>query len=185
MVSSARAHPRSRQALLAPPARPARRVPCPALGHPPRSNLGPAVQRGLGVPPSHSWPRNLARMCRHLPRLLPGDPRTPSSSKGTPQQPLPCCSRNMPLHHESSPSSQAPQTQIPSGGPESSLSRLCQTPPPNNHAFQSTEALAFHPRFFPLHPRDLGPESQRNPPFSSKSSQYALGKSPPPAQAPG
>nr|KAF6360745.1 synapsin I [Myotis myotis] len=72
----------------APPARPARQVPCPALGHPPRSSLGPAVQRGLGAPPSHSWPRNLARMCRHLPRLLPGDPRTPSSKPAPPRPSL-------------------------------------------------------------------------------------------------
>lgn len=184
MVSSARAHHRNRQALPAPPARPARGVPCPALGHPLHSNHGPVAQALLDVQPSHSWPRNLARMCNHLPRLLPGDPHTPSSSKGTPQQPLPCCLQNMLLHQEGSPSSQAPQIQILSRGPESSLSRLGQTPPTNYHPFQSTEALALHPRFFSLHLRDSVPESQRHPTFSSESSQYALGKSPPPAQAP-
>lgn len=118
MVSSARVHPRNLQALLAPPARPAKRVPCPAPGHPPHSNHGPVAPALLDVLPSHSWPRNLARMCRHLPPLLSGDPHIPSSSKGTPQQPLSCCLQNMLLYQEGSPSSQVPQTQTLSRGLE-------------------------------------------------------------------
>uniref|UniRef100_A0A0D9RME0 Synapsin-1 n=1 Tax=Chlorocebus sabaeus TaxID=60711 RepID=A0A0D9RME0_CHLSB len=77
--SSARARPRNPQAQPAPHARPARRVPCPALGHPPRSSLGPAARAPLDVP-SHSWPRNPARTCRHPPPPLQGDLRTPSST---------------------------------------------------------------------------------------------------------
>ncbi|XP_064430067.1 synapsin-1 isoform X2 [Mirounga angustirostris] len=86
VVSSARAHPRNPRALLAPPARPARRVPCPALGHPPRSSRGPVAQDLLDGPPSLSWPRNPARTCRHPP--LPGDPRTPSSKPAPPRPSL-------------------------------------------------------------------------------------------------
>lgn len=122
MVSSARAHPRNPQALPAPHARPARRVPCPVLGHPPRSSHGPVAQALPDDPPSHSWPRNPARMCRHLP--LPGDPRTPSSSKRTPRQPWPCCSQNRLLHQESGPSSQSPRTQVPRRSPKSLISSL-------------------------------------------------------------
>lgn len=88
MVSSARAHPRNPQALLAPHARLARLVPCPALGHPLRSSRDPVARALLDVPPSHNWPRNPARMCHHLPLLLPGDPHTPSSKPAPPRPSL-------------------------------------------------------------------------------------------------
>ena len=131
MVSSARAHPRNPQALLAPHARPARRVPCPALDHPLHSSRDPVARVPLDVPPSHNWPRNPARMGHHLPLLLPGDPHTRSSSKRIPQQPSPCCSHNGLLHVEGSPGIPGSSDPGPARGPNSSLSgsSLSQTLP--------------------------------------------------------
>lgn len=163
VVSSARAHPRNPRALPAPHARPARRVPCPALGHPPRSSRGPVAQDLLDDPPSLSWPRNPARMCRHPP--LPGDPRTPSSSKRTPRQPLPCCSQNRFPNQESGPSSQAPWTQVPHRSPKSSMSCLGRT-----------LLRAIHPSTPEIRARI--PEK---PLFSSRSSKQAPGKTPYPS----
>lgn len=150
MVSSARAHPRNPQALLAPHARLARLVPCPALGHPLRSSRDPVARALLDVPPSHNWPRNPARMCHHLPLLLPGDPHTPSSSKRTPQQPSPCCSQNGLLHVEGNPGIPGSSDPGPAQDPNSSLSgsSLSQTLPPS-------EAPTLHPRESPFQFRIL------------------------------
>lgn len=131
MGSSARVRPRNPQAPLAPHARQARQVLGPALGHPPRSSLGLVAQALPDVQPSHNWPRNPARTCRHLPPLLPGDPRTPSSSKGTPRAALSLLLTKQVLAWgiggQSSPSVPTFQTQV-------LFSDAGQTPPPS---FQS------------------------------------------------
>ena len=155
VVSSARAHPRNPQALLAPHARPARRVPCPALGHPLHSSRDPVAQVLLDVPPSHNWPRNPARMCHHLPLLLPGDPHTRSSSKRTPQQPSPCCSQNGLLHVEGSPGIPGSSDSGPARGPNSSLSgsSLSQTLPGSQKLLPSIpENPPFQFRILPVGP---------------------------------